>query len=50
MAEQIITFQTNEEEKQKIQNFAKEQSLAVASFCRFVILNFIKEKKQEAQN
>ena len=46
-----ITFKATEKERELIESMAKEQSLPVGTFCRFVVLQTIKQqiKMEEVQ-
>jgi len=48
MVETKLTFYLTDEDRERIQDFAKEQRLSVGAFCRFIILKFI--KKNEVQD
>lgn len=45
--DKVITFFIEQADKKEIQEFAKKQGLDTASFCRSLVLKYIK-KSQEA--
>ena len=45
-----ITFRINEEQKQKIERASKKAGLPIASFCRFKILDSIKQKEMKNES
>ena len=47
--EETITINMSKKDKELVKIFANEQRLRTASFCRFVIMKYIKENQEEAQ-
>lgn len=45
-----ITFYVSDEDKGKIIEFAKVSRLPVSTFCRFAILQLIKQKAEESKS
>jgi len=48
--ETTITFHVTKEDKEKLFEFSRSKRLCLSSFCRSVLINFIKEKAEVTQN